>query len=78
MLPFRGSLLLCLGEFFFFVWKNFRIFNQQDLWKITLLNYFYGVSLICFPQHFLELAGMPRRYSDFSDCFITENLINSL
>jgi cytochrome c oxidase subunit 1 len=72
-----GAVFALFAGFYYWTPKIVGRTYNEFLGKIHFWTLFVGVNLTFFPQHFLGLAGMPRRIPDYPDAFAGWNAISS-
>jgi cytochrome c oxidase subunit I len=73
-----GSVFGIFAGFYYWIGKMSGHQYNETFGKIRFWTTFIGVNLTFFPMHFLGLAGMPRRISDYPDAFAGWNMVASI
>jgi cytochrome c oxidase subunit 1 len=73
-----GSTFAIFAGWYYWFPKMTGYMYSEALGKLHFWLTFIGANIVFFPQHFLGLSGMPRRYADYPDAFAYWNWWSSV
>jgi len=73
-----AAVLAMFAGFFYWFGKMTGYEYSEGLGKLQFWVFFIGVNVLFFPQHFLGMAGMPRRIPDYPDAYAGWNYVSSV
>ena len=73
-----GAIFSIFAGFYYWFEKVTGVKYNELLGKLHFWVFFIGTNIIFFPQHFLGLQGIPRRYVDYPQAFAFWNKVSSV
>jgi len=73
-----GAVFSIFAGWYYWFPKMTGYMYSEFFGKLHFWLTFIGANILFFPQHFLGLAGMPRRYADYPEAFAYWNYISSM
>ena len=73
-----GAVFTIFAGWYYWFPKMTGYMYNEALGKLHFWLTFIGANVLFFPQHFLGLSGMPRRYADYPDAFAYWNWWSSV